>query len=169
VKGPNYDEIQTALEEAADGDDSALVELLHGAHGEEVRLQLSAWLHARGDFKVGLTRSSSIGAGALSTGSYDIVCTGYNGVSMNWVGKVAMACHGWLDYYISGGHSAHLCPDLWPTGPVTSAQCSRGNTGVFAAVVTLPTKVTLGSAVWGFGLITSINNIRVGCGARGTW
>ncbi len=162
-------DIQIALEQAFTGDTSSLIALLHGPSGDETRLQLSERLHERNDFDVPLSAGDPISPELLRTGEYDIVCTGYNGVSMGWVDKVVLACHGWLDYYISGRHVAHYCPDLLPTAPKVTAACVAGSTGVFSALVTAPASITVGSAVWGIGLIVSVNQIRIGCGPRGSW
>ncbi|MEZ2389329.1 hypothetical protein AB6813_07240 [bacterium RCC_150] len=50
-----------------------------------------------------------------------------------WNGKEILACHGWLDTYISGRHVAHYNPDLIPRGGPVSIGCAYAGCGVIVS------------------------------------
>jgi hypothetical protein len=65
----------------------------------------------------------------LATGQYDYYCTGYNGVTIGWNGKVFHACHSYLNKYINGSHVGYYIPDAYPTGNPVSVACAHAYIG----------------------------------------
>lgn len=98
-----------AVDEAFRGENSRLEALLNGPQSAAVQQELRSRLEARGDFqRVEVPEPTDADLTPMATGEYDNYCTGYNGVTMGWYEKEILACHGWLDSYISGRHVAHL-------------------------------------------------------------
>lgn len=98
-----------------------------------------------------------------STGEYNTFCTGYNGVSMGWRGKTILACHGWIDVYISGRHTQHYCPDLIPRGKPISIGCFVAAAAGTVSVLSIPTGGSIGWALYGAGVILSTAGIAISC------
>lgn len=173
--GPASDVVVRAVDEAFEGETGKLETLLNGPHSAAVQQELRSRLESRGDFQKGDGALESIagpdlsheaGAGLdltpMSTGQYDNYCTGYNGVTMGWYGKEILACHGYLDSYISGRHVAHYNPDLIPRGYPVSVGCAYAGAGAIMAL--LSPVGTIGWAAYGVGVLFAGGGIVISCG-----
>lgn len=158
------DAIVRAVDEAFRGENSRLEALLNGPQPVAVQQELRRRLEARGDFKraeePGATDGSDLTL--MATGEYDNYCTGYDGVTMGWYGKEILACHGWLDSYISGRHVAHYNPDLIPRGYPVSVDCAYAAFGVITSL-TMPLG-SIGWAAYGSGVLFAGGGIVISCG-----
>lgn len=161
---PKSDAIVRAVDEAFRGENSRLEALLNGPQSAAVQQELRRRLEARGDFQrvevPGPTEGSDLTL--MATGEYDNYCTGYNGVTMGWYGKEILACHGWLDSYISGRHVAHYSPDLIPRGYPVSVGCAYAAIGVIVSL-TVPVG-SIGWAAYGSGVLYAGGGIVISCG-----
>lgn len=160
------EQIQTAISQAFDGDSNGLALLLEGPQVLETQAALKARLDARGDFSGGYFPANKKAPGGavapMSTGRYDYYCTGYNGVTIGWNGKEVLACHGWLDTYISGRHVAHYNPDLIPRGRPVSIGCAYAGFGV---IVSLMGPIgAIGWAAYGSGVLFAAGGVVISCG-----
>jgi hypothetical protein len=160
------EQIQTAISEAFDGDSNRLALLLESPQFSETQAALKIRLEGRYDFSGGavlVNKKAPGGAVApMSTGRYDYYCTGYNGVTIGWNGKEILACHGWLDTYISGRHVAHYNPDLIPRGGPVSIGCAYAGFGVIVSLMG-PTGA-IGWAAYGAGVLFSAGGVIISCG-----
>ena len=86
---------------------------------------------------------------------------------MGWYNKIVLACHGYLDMYISGNHVSHTIPDLFPRGTAISLGCAKAGVGAIIAVMAIPITggaSTYGWIVWGAGAMFAGNDVRLSCG-----
>ena len=160
------EQIQTAISQAFDGDSNGLALLLESPQVSETQAALKIRLEARDGFPRGhflANKKAPGGAVApMSTGRYDYYCTGYNGVTIGWNGKQILACHGWLDTYISGRHVAHYNPDLIPRGGPVSIGCAYAGFGV---IVSLMGPIgAIGWAAYGAGVLFAAGGVVISCG-----
>jgi len=160
------DQIQNAITQAFNGDSSRLAVLLEGSQVAETQAALKIRLDTRDASRRGNISASKKTSGnsvtPLSTGQYDYYCTGYNGVTLGWNGKEILACHGWLDTYISGRHVAHYNPDLIPRGGPVSIGCAYAGFGV---IVSLMGPVgAIGWAAYGAGVLFAAGGVVISCG-----
>jgi len=173
--------IDKAIDRAFKGDAATLAGLLETAQADKVQTALRERLTARGDFafaKPNATRPNVPGASGpghskakgvagkdsiVSTGQYEYFCTGYNGVTMGWFGKPILACHGWLDTYISGNHVAHYNPDLIPRGKPITVGCFVSAASGVVTVLSLPAGGIVGWAKYGIGVLLSSAGIVISC------
>lgn len=169
----DYENIQAAVDSAFSGNDEELASLLDGPQSEQTQSILKSRLEERGDFANSAALEATIQSNVaslkdvdqvtpLSTGQYDNYCTGYNGVTIGWYGKEELACHGWMDSYISGRHVAHYNPDLIPRGGPVSVDCAYAMLGAAASLMA-PVGV-VGWAVYGSGVLYSGGGIVISCG-----
>ncbi len=106
-------------------------------------------------------------ASATCGGYYECFCQSYSGVTMGWYNKIVLACHGYLDTYISGRHVSHTIPDLFPRSSGTiSLGCALAIAGTITAVMSIP--ITAGAsaygwAVWGSGTFFSGADLVLSC------
>ncbi|BAS13735.1 hypothetical protein AHiyo8_20380 [Arthrobacter sp. Hiyo8] len=161
------EQIQTAISEAFDGDSNRLALLLESPQVSETQAALKIRIEERGDFSGGHFLASKKAPGGaiapMSTGRYDYYyCTGYNGATIGWNGKEILACHGWLDTYISGRHVAHYNPDLIPRGGPVSIGCAYAGFGV---IVSLMGPIgAIGWAAYGAGVLFAAGGVVISCG-----
>lgn len=182
--------IQAAMALAGRGQTDQLEALLAGPKAEQTQAALRAWLERRGgldsltppvpdttaaapdspptpeDVDRATTLAAAATGPAICGGYYNCTCKGYNGVSMNWYGKVVLSCHGYYDLYISGTHVLHGIPDLWPrNGGTMSLGCAKGIIGVAAAIILYPTGGLsgLGWAAYGSGTLISGTDVILTC------
>lgn len=162
----NDQQIAAALKAAGQGDTTQLETLLSGPLGDQTRTALHAWLVKRGDFtpeKQAKFDKKPVGVvQPLSTGEYDYYCTSYSGVTMGWNGKDQLACHGWLDVYISGNHVGHVCPDLIPRGGPITLGCALAAAGAIVSLIALPA-TGVGWVVYGAGVAIAGPSIVNAC------
>lgn len=161
---PKNQAVVRAVDEAFRGDNQRLEALLNGPHSAAVQQELRSRLEARGDFRNSKVPEPAQGSDPtlMATGDYDNYCTGYNGVTMGWYGKEILACHGWLDSYISGRQVAHYSPDLIPRGYPVSVGCAYAAIGVIMSL-TMPVG-TIGWAAYGSGVLYAGGSIVISCG-----
>lgn len=140
--------------------------LLDGPQVAETQAALKIRVDTRDDFRgrnFSVNKKTSDGAVApLSTGQYDYYCTGYNGVTVGWNGKEILACHGWLDTYISGRHVAHYNPDLIPRGGPVSIGCAYAGFGVIMSL--MGPIGAIGWAAYGAGVLFAAGGVVISCG-----
>lgn len=182
-------QIEDAIEDATRGDTTGLAALLDGPLREETQQQLREWLESEGELEgpspeswappQGATavplepdarepETAAVSGPAICGGAYECFCTGYNGVSMGWYGEPVLACHGYLDQYISGTHVSHTIPDLFPVdGGTLSLGCALAAGGVVTSVMAIPITAgasTYGWAVWGSGALFAGSSLALSCG-----
>lgn len=162
---PSSDETQAAIDEAFVGNDSHLAALLEGPQSAQTQAALKQRLEARGDFTEAARQADESKASevaAMGTGQYEMVCTYYNGQTMGWWDKEVLACHGYMDTYISGRQVAHYIPDLIPRGGPISYGCAYA---AFGAIVSLTNPVgAIGWAVYGIGVLVAAGGVVISCG-----
>lgn len=169
-----------AISDAEHGNTGAIDRLLSGPNSAKFQAVLRTYLSDKGQLpesSAASTNASATGASTRATavsptigvtpmsdtGDYNTFCTGYNGVSMGWYGQVILACHGWIDVYISGNHTQHYCPDLIPRGLTISVGCFIAVGAGVATALTIPSGGTIGWALYGTGLILATAGITVSC------
>lgn len=158
-------QIESAVESAFAGDAAALAALLEGPRAALTQVVLKDRLEERGDLRRAESlkiTAEAVDPAPMSTGQYDYYCTGYNGVTIGWNGMEVLACHGWLDTYISGRHVAHYNPDLIPRGAPVTVGCAYAMIGVVVSL-TVPLGV-VGWAVFGTGVLYAGGGVVVSCG-----
>ena len=164
------DPYRAAMEAAAKGDTRALERLLASpTEGAAMRTAVAKWLKAHPTLAVGQLKplSNTLKApSVMATGQYDITCQYYDGSFHGWYGQPFLACHGYLDKYISGSHASHSIPDLFPRGRVISIDCAKAvGAGGLLALGTLTSAPTgpLGWAAVGASWTWVIADVTVNC------